>query len=87
MKIYQSRLFEKKLKKLIKAEKVALDREVRNIADNPNKDFIGIKPFGFKTIRVKRGMFSNIILDKSHEADITIHTLDELTDNLLKKLL
>jgi len=36
MKIYQSRLFEKKVKKLTKAEKEALDREVRNIAENPN---------------------------------------------------
>ncbi len=36
MKIYQSRLFEKKLKKMSKAEKDALDREVRNIAENPN---------------------------------------------------
>jgi len=36
MKIYQSRLFEKKVKKMTKAEKEALDREVRNIAENPN---------------------------------------------------
>jgi len=36
MKIYQSRLFEKKVKKISKAEKDALDREVRNIAENPN---------------------------------------------------
>ena len=36
MKIYQSRLFEKKVKKMSKAEKGALDREVRNIAENPN---------------------------------------------------
>ena len=36
MKIYQSRLFEKKVKKLSKAEKNSLDREVRNIAENPN---------------------------------------------------
>lgn len=57
------------------------------IADNPHKDFIGIKTLGFKTVRVKRGMFCNVILDKSHEADITINALDELTDNLLKKLL
>ena len=38
MKIYQSRLFEKKVKKMSKAEKYALDREVRNIAENPNVD-------------------------------------------------
>ena len=36
MKIYQSRLFEKKIKKLSKAEKESLDREVRNIAANPH---------------------------------------------------
>ncbi len=36
MKIYQSRLFEKKVKKMSKAEKDALDREVRNIAENLN---------------------------------------------------
>ncbi|MFO7665718.1 MAG: type II toxin-antitoxin system RelE/ParE family toxin [Desulfobacterales bacterium] len=36
MKIYQSRLFEKKVKKMSKAEKDALDREVRNIAEKPN---------------------------------------------------
>jgi len=36
MKIYQSRLFQKKVKKMSKAEKDALDREVRNIAENPN---------------------------------------------------
>ena len=35
MKIYQSRLFEKKVKKMPKGEKDTLDREVRNIAENP----------------------------------------------------
>jgi mRNA interferase RelE/StbE len=38
MKIYQSRLFEKKVKKMTKVEKEALDREVRNIAENINID-------------------------------------------------
>jgi mRNA interferase RelE/StbE len=36
MKIYQSRLFEKKVKKLSKLEKESLDREIRRIADDPN---------------------------------------------------
>ena len=36
MKIYQSRLFEKKVKKMTKAEKETLDREVKSIAENPN---------------------------------------------------
>jgi mRNA-degrading endonuclease RelE of RelBE toxin-antitoxin system len=36
MKIYQSSLFEKKVKKMTKGEKDILDREVRNIAADPS---------------------------------------------------
>jgi len=35
MKIYQSRSFENKVKKLSKQEKEILDDEIRKIADNP----------------------------------------------------
>ncbi|MCX6830548.1 MAG: type II toxin-antitoxin system RelE/ParE family toxin [candidate division Zixibacteria bacterium] len=35
MKIYQSASFEKKVKKMSKPEKEALDREVKKIAENP----------------------------------------------------
>lgn len=35
MKIYQSRSFENKVKKLSKQEKELLDDEIRKIADNP----------------------------------------------------
>ncbi|MFZ3207794.1 MAG: type II toxin-antitoxin system RelE/ParE family toxin [Geobacteraceae bacterium] len=35
MKIYQSRSFEKKVKKMSKPEKDSLDREIRSIADDP----------------------------------------------------
>ena len=35
MNIYQSRSFEKKVKKMSKPEKEALDREVKKIAENP----------------------------------------------------
>ena len=35
MKIYQSASFEKTVKKMLKPEKAALDREVKKIADNP----------------------------------------------------
>ena len=35
MKIYQSASFEKTVKKMLKPEKVALDREVKKIAENP----------------------------------------------------
>ncbi len=36
MKIYQSRLFEKKAKKLPKQEKKILDQEISKIANNPS---------------------------------------------------
>ena len=36
MKIYQSRSFEKKVKKMSKIEKDSLDQEIRKIAENPN---------------------------------------------------
>ena len=35
MKIYQSRSFENKVKKLLKQEKKLLDDEIRKMADNP----------------------------------------------------
>jgi mRNA-degrading endonuclease RelE of RelBE toxin-antitoxin system len=35
MKIYQSRSFEKKVKKMSKSEKEALDQGVKRIAENP----------------------------------------------------
>lgn len=35
MKIYQSRSFEKKVKKMSKTEKDYLDQEIRKIAENP----------------------------------------------------
>jgi len=36
MKIYQSRSFEKKVKKMSKPEKDSLDREIRRIAEDPS---------------------------------------------------
>jgi mRNA interferase RelE/StbE len=35
MKIYQSRTFEKKAKKMSKSEKDSLDREIKRIAEDP----------------------------------------------------
>ena len=62
-------------------------KEVFYIADNPKKDFVGIKPLGFRTIRILQGMFKNEIADESRDALYTIKSLDELDQNLLKRLL
>ena len=43
MKIYQSRSFEKKIKRMPRREKEILDQEIRNIADNPS---IGVEKKG-----------------------------------------
>jgi mRNA interferase RelE/StbE len=43
MKIYQSRSFEQKVKRMPKPEKKALDKEIRRIAENP---VIGVEKKG-----------------------------------------
>lgn len=62
---------------IAKREKVQ-PNQVVYIGDNPNKDFVGIKPLGFKTIRILRGNFAHLNKPASHEADFNIHSLDEL---------
>jgi putative hydrolase of the HAD superfamily len=62
---------------ICKLEKV-LPSQVYYVGDNPNKDFVGIKPLGYRTVRVMRGNFKEMQLDAAHEADIRILSLDEL---------
>jgi len=57
--------------------------ELIYIGDNPNKDFVGIKPFEFKTIRILSGRYKNIKKNKKFEADITLNSLKELTKKLI----
>lgn len=52
--------------------------DVVYIGDNPNKDFVGIKPLGFKTVRILRGGFASLTKPKHFEAEINISNLDEL---------
>lgn len=52
------------------------------IADNPQKDFVGIKPLGFNTIRLNRGQYKNDFYGESFEAE---HIINDL--NVLPKVL
>ncbi|MBA3722720.1 MAG: HAD hydrolase-like protein [Parachlamydiaceae bacterium] len=61
--------------------------EIVYIADNPKKDFVGIKPLGFCTIRVLTGPYRNLNLGSEYDADMTISNLSELNENLLKDLM
>lgn len=64
----------------------ALPSQVVYVADNPYKDFVGIKPIGFHTIRVMTGRFQRIELPDIYEADIKIGNLNELDDALNRRL-
>ncbi|MNI23645.1 Phosphoglycolate phosphatase [compost metagenome] len=57
--------------------------EVVYIGDNPNKDFVGIKPLGFKTVRILRGGFAALTKPSSYEAERTIVSLDEMCSSEL----
>jgi putative hydrolase of the HAD superfamily len=57
------------------------------IGDNPQKDFVGIKPIGFKTIRIMKGNHFDVIKTPEYEAHIQINALSELTSELLEQLL
>ncbi|MGG3881913.1 HAD family hydrolase [Bacillus smithii] len=66
---------------IIEREKVN-PHDVVYIGDNPKKDFVGIKPLGFKTIRVMTGQHRSIEMPKEYEADIRIESLAQLEDVL-----
>lgn len=57
------------------------------IGDNPNKDFVGIKPLGFKTIRILSGRYKNIKKNEKYEADLTLNSLAEVTNELVENYL
>jgi putative hydrolase of the HAD superfamily len=56
------------------------------IADNPKKDFKGIRPLGYQTIRVKTGHFATTTVKPAYDAKISIASLSELTPHLLQGL-
>jgi len=58
--------------------------QVLYIADNPHKDFVGIKPLGFRTLRVRTGQYRALQMPERFEAEATIESLDELTRDLLE---
>ena len=71
--------------KICQMEKVE-SREVVYIGDNPKKDFVGIKPLGFKTIRILKGQYADLVVPLEYDAQYYIKSLDELTDTYLEKV-
>lgn len=56
------------------------------IGDNPNKDFVNLKNEGFKTVRVRKGMFKDVSLGNDFEAHQEINSLAELDFKLLAEI-
>lgn len=69
-----------------KREKVT-SREIFYVGDNPKKDFVGIKPLGFRTIRVRTGPFAQFEVEPSFDAEVSISSLDEITPGFLNSML
>lgn len=63
--------------KICEWEKVTPDQVVY-IADNPKKDFVGIKPLGFKTIRILKGPHKDVFLGPEYEADVVLDHLSQV---------
>lgn len=57
------------------------------VADNPHKDFVGIKPLGFQTIRVLTGPYRLDQVEEDYEAHLTIPNLQALNETLVQNLL
>lgn len=52
------------------------------IGDNPRKDFVGIRPLGYRTIQIRRGPYSSMTLNESFQADARIDRLTEIFEVL-----
>lgn len=71
--------------RICELENVTPDR-VLYVGDNPNKDFVGIKPFGFKTIRVLQGAYQYLQKEKDFEAEVQIDSLARLTPDFINSV-
>jgi putative hydrolase of the HAD superfamily len=55
------------------------------IADNPHKDFVGIKPIGFQTIRVLTGPYRHDKVEEAYDAHLTVPNLQAINETLLQQ--
>jgi len=67
--------------KILTIEKVDAQDAVY-IADNINKDFVNIKKLGFNTIRIKQGMFKDLVKSNEYNAKVELENLVEIKEIL-----
>ncbi|GGN93197.1 HAD family hydrolase [Saccharibacillus kuerlensis] len=63
--------------KIAEAEKVPCS-EMVYVGDNANKDFVGIKPLGIRTIQIRQGAFYHLPFADTHQAEVSIDRLTEI---------
>ncbi len=56
------------------------------VGDNPTKDFRGIRPLGFKTVRLRQGQYRDMKVSQEEDADQSILSLDELDESFISRL-
>lgn len=70
---------------ICKTEQISPEQAVY-VGDNPHKDFVGIRPLGFKTVRILRGSHECVRKPEPFEAESEIHSLDELDERFIQQL-
>lgn len=68
--------------KICQSEGVEPQRAVY-IGDNPYKDFLGIKPLGFHTIRILTGPYRSVTVEPAMEAELSLSSLASLSEKWL----
>jgi len=56
--------------------------EVAYIGDDPSKDFVGIRPLGFRTIRLRRGRHAQRSVAPGQDAEVQVDRLSEVPGRL-----
>ncbi len=57
------------------------------VGDNPRKDFVGIKPLGYRTVQVLQGPHRVLKMPASHRAHVTIDGIADLSRELVEDLI
>jgi putative hydrolase of the HAD superfamily len=63
--------------KIVQIEKVE-PQDIVYVGDNIAKDFVGIKPLGFETVRVMRGSYISLVREEKFHARYEVNSLMEL---------
>ncbi len=72
--------------KILQWEGGKLPGQLVYIGDNPKKDFVSLNKIGAKTIRVLTGEFQSLQAAPGYDAQYTVNTLDEITEEFIKKI-